>query len=283
MVRHRFVGLLPVLSVVITSALWLSARAQYRAFLCPPPAACPANGSPIGWSDYTPPSIQAAGMLNIPVAIFARPLYGLVQSDVRKWELFALLLGVVALWSYIGWRVDTGNTAPHPRTALRIFAVILGCIFSFLVLFEAITMFHAGFLYRFVAICWSLLMVRHFILLLRVPAAPQTERLYSGWHLPRITLGSISMCWAAFVVIGALALSPRDSFGRPNAALAHVFAVCGAVLLLATAYAVCVYLVAVWRKMATAPNRPCYVVWAGFDTFLVMVAVAVMIFVAVRG
>jgi len=35
--------------------------------------------------------------------------------------------------------------------------------------------------------------------------------------------------------------------------------------------------------MATAPNRPCYVVWAGFDTFLVMVAVAVMIFVAVRG
>src|SRR5207245_9217052 len=113
-----------------------------------------------------------------------------------------------------------------------------GCIFSFLVLFEAITMFHAGFLYRFVAICWSLLMVRHFILLLRVPAAPQTERLYSGWHLPRITLASISMCWAAFVVIGALALSPRDSFGRPNAALAHVFAVCDADLLFATAYGV---------------------------------------------
>ena len=282
MARHRFALLLPVLAVAVTSGLWLSARAQYRAYLCVPAGICPPN-SWIGWTDYTPPSIQAAGTLNIPVAIFAHPLYHLVQGTVTKWEQVALLLGVVVLWSYIGWRVDIRNAAPRPRTTLRIFAVILGCAFAVFVLIEAITMFHAGILYKLIAVSWSVLMFRHFILLLRTsPAIPETERTASRRCLPRMTLVSVAVSWAVFLVIGALALPPLDSAGTPNAALAHVFAVCGALLLFVTIYAVLVYLTTAWRKISTAPNRSSYVVWIGFETGLAVAAVAAVVYTVVR-
>jgi hypothetical protein len=219
MSRHRFSLLLPILFVVITSGLWLSARAQYRAYLCPPVSVCPANAW-TGWTDYTPPSIQAAGMLNIPVAIFAHPLYHLMQSTVRKRELVALLIGVMVLWSYIGWRIDTRSAAPRPNTTLRTFAVIVGCAFALIVLIEAITMFHAGILYRFIAICWSVLMFRHFVLLLWTsPAVP--ERTGIRRHLPHINLVSMAVSWAVFLIIGAVALPPLDSYGTPNTTLAQ--------------------------------------------------------------
>src|SRR5262249_21874444 len=64
----------------------------------------------------TPPSIQAAGMLNMPVAIFAHPLYHLMQGTVRKRELVTLLIGVIALWSYIGWRIDKRTATPRPNS-----------------------------------------------------------------------------------------------------------------------------------------------------------------------
>jgi hypothetical protein len=35
--------------------------------------------------------------------------------------------------------------------------------------------------------------------------------------------------------------------------------------------------------MATAPNQPSHVVWAGFDTFLAIALVAAMILVVVHG
>jgi hypothetical protein len=284
MFRYRFTVLLPALSAVFTSGLWLLARTDYRWFLCPPNGICPGKGWPLGWTDYTPPSIQVAGMLNVPVAFFAHPLYGLVHDPVSKWELVALLLGVVALWSYIGWRVDARNSAPRPKTALRVIAVILGCVFAFLVLVESITMFHVGLLYKVIAVFWSLLMFRHFMLLLRAsPAAPQAERLSTRWRMPRITLARIAVCWAAFLVVGALALSPHNSLGKPDAALAHVFAVCGALLLLTTAYAVLVYLMTAWRTMPAASNMPSYVVWVGFETFLAIVAVAAVVYAVVRG
>jgi hypothetical protein len=185
MARHHFSLLLPILFVLITSGLWLSARAQYRAYLCPPAGICPPNAW-TGWTDYTPPSIQAAGMLNIPVAIFAHPLYHLMQGTVKKRELVALLIGVMALWSYIGWRIDTRRATPRPNTTLRTFAVILGCAFALIVLIEAITMFHAGFLYNFIAIGWSVLMFRHFVLLLRTsPAVPEKNgqwRALASYH-----------------------------------------------------------------------------------------------------
>jgi hypothetical protein len=222
-------------------------------------------------------------MLNIPVSIFAHPLYHLVQGTVTKWEQVALLFGVVVLWSYIGWSVDVRNAAPRPRTTLRIFSAIVGCAFAVFVLIEAVTIFHAGILYRFIAVSWSVLMFRHFILFLRTsPAVPETERIAARRCLPRITLVSVVVSWAIFLVIGAVSLPPLDSAGTPNGALAHLFAVCGALLLFVTIYAVLLYLTTAWRKLSTAPNRSYYVVWVGFETGLAVAAAAAVVYTVMR-
>jgi len=222
-------------------------------------------------------------MLNVPVAIFAHPLYHLVQDTVRKSELVLLLIGVAVLWSYIGWHFDTRNPVPNPRTKRRILTAVVGCTFGVVVLIEAITTFHAGVLYRFIAICWSVLMLRHFILLLRTsPAVLGTDKMPTGWRLPRITLVRVALSWIVFLVIGALALPPIDSTGAPNAALNHGFAVCGAFLLLLTIYAVVAYFMTAWRKIGMVPNRSSYVVWVGFETGLALSAVAAVLYVVVR-
>jgi len=279
MTRYRFTLMMPILAVAVTSVLWLSARAQYRTFSCPPGGLCPPNAW-AGWTDYTPPSIQAAGMLNIPVAVFAQPLYRVVQGTVLKQELVALLIGVVVLWSYIGWRVDTCNAAPGPNSTLRIFALILGCAFAVVVLIEAMTMFHAGILYKFIAVSWSALMFRHFVLLIRIPqVVPEADRI---GRLPRINLASVAVLWAVFLVAAALLLPPLDSSGTPNASLAHVVAVCAGCLVLVAIYAVLVYLITAWRKAATAPNRASYVVWIGLETGLAVAGVAAMVYIAVH-
>jgi hypothetical protein len=220
-------------------------------------------------------------MLNIPVAIFAHPLYHLIQGSVRKRELVALMIGVMALWSYIGWRIDTRRATPRPNSTLRTFAVILGCAFALIVLIEAISMFHAGILYKSVAICWSVLMFRHFVLLLRT-SHDVPEKTDIGRHLPPITLVSVALSWAVFLIIGALALPPLDSSGAPNATAAHVVAVCGGCLLLLTAYAVVVYFMTLWRKAAFVPDKSSYVVWICFETGLAVAAVAAMVYLVVH-
>ena len=220
-------------------------------------------------------------MLNIPVAVFAHPLYRLVQGTVSKRELMVLLIGVVVLWSYIGWRVDTRNVAPGPNSTLRIFAVILGCAFAVVILIEAMTMFHAGILYKFIAVSWSALMFRHFVLLIRIPpAVTEAERI---GRLPHISVAGVAVLWAVFLVAAALLLPPLDSSGIPNASLAHVFAVCAGCLVLVAIYAVLVYLITAWRKATTAPNRASYVVWIGFETGLAVAGVAAMVYIAVHG
>jgi hypothetical protein len=95
--------LLPGVSVIITSGLWLWARAQYLTFVCPPDGICPPDGWPVSWTDYTPISLQLAGMLNVPAATFGYPLYHLLHDSTSKWELIALLFGIAVQWSYIGW------------------------------------------------------------------------------------------------------------------------------------------------------------------------------------
>jgi hypothetical protein len=273
--QHRFAIILPILSVVITSGLWLSARAQYLRSVGLPA---------VGWTDYVPPSLQAAALLNIPVAFFAQPLYRLVHDTVSKWELVALLLGAVVLWSYVGWRIDSGNSASHSKTALHMFAAVVGCLFAVVILIQTITMFHVGLLYKTIAVFWSLLMFRHFLLLLHTPPAmSKPESLPRRRWLPRISVNSMAGLWAVALILGGLALSPRDSSGAPNVTIAHVFAVCYALLLLATAYGVLVHLMIGWRRMSTAVDRRSYVVWLGCDTFLVVAGVAAVGYVAVRG
>jgi len=130
------------------------------------------NGEP-GWTDYTPLSLQVAGMLSIPVAVFAHPLWQWPHDPVSTSKLLVLLVGVVMLWSYIGWKLDSVHPGPHRRTALRIVAAILGYAFSILILIETLTMFHVMFFYKMIGAFWSLLMLRHFTLLLRTSAPGQ--------------------------------------------------------------------------------------------------------------
>jgi len=267
MVRHRFTVLLPTLSAIIASVLWISARTQYHVLLSPHAG--------------TPPSIQAVGMQNMPVAVFADPLDRLVQSDVRRWQLLAFLLGVVTLWSYIGWRVDTRNVAPRPTSLLRVALVILGCVLAFFVFVQGVRNLHVGLLYKFAAISWSFLMLRHFGLLLHTPpVVPETTNLSTKRRLPRLTIGIVALCWA--VVLVAVFIAPINPSGRPTPSVTKMFAVCCGVLAVATVYAVLAYLVKAWRKIPPSRDKVAYVVWVGFETYLAVSAVASMAYVSMH-
>lgn len=173
MPRPRLVVLLPGVSVIVTSALWMFARTQYLRIICPPAGACPPpNGWVIGWTDYTPFSLLVAGMLNIPVAIFGASLYHLLHERTANSELIALLIGVVVLWSYIGWILDTRNAAPRPKSLLRSIAGAVGLLFGVFLLVATMPMFHVGLIYKAVTLVWVFLICRHFLLFLRnSPAA----------------------------------------------------------------------------------------------------------------
>jgi hypothetical protein len=165
--------LLPGVSVIIVSALWLWARAQYLSIVCPPHGVCQPNGW-VGWTDYTPAPLLVAGMLNVPAATFGYPLYHLLHDGTSKWELTALLVGVAAQWSYIGWVVDTRNSAPSSKTLLRRIAGTAGFLFGVALLLATIPMYHVGFLYKAVGLVWSVLICRHFLNFFRnSPATPR--------------------------------------------------------------------------------------------------------------
>jgi hypothetical protein len=171
MARRRLVVLLPGLSVIITSGLWFWARAQYLGVICPPTGICRDHGW-IGWTDYTPIPILVAGMLNAPVAIFCQPLYRLLGEDTKKWELIALLVGVAAQWSYIGWVVDTRRSARSSETLPHRIAGTAGCLFGVWLLIATISMYHIGLFYKAVVVLWSLLIWRHFLNFFRNSPAP---------------------------------------------------------------------------------------------------------------
>ena len=166
MARRRFAVLLPAVAVILTCALWLWARAQYLRVICPPDGVCRANGW-VGWTDYTPVPVQAAGILNVPVATFAYPLYRLLGESTAKWELIALLLGVAAQWTYIGWIVDTRNSVPFSTTLLRRTAGTVGLLFGVAVLLATIPMYHVGLAYKAAGVAWSILICRHFLTFFR--------------------------------------------------------------------------------------------------------------------
>jgi hypothetical protein len=179
MARRRFAVLLPGLAVILTCGLWLSARAQYLRVVCRPDGVCQANGW-VGWTDYTPASVQVAGILNLPVATFAYPLYRLSSEYTAKWELIALLIGVAVQWTYIGWIADARNSVPFSTTLLRRTVGTVGILFGVAVLLATIPMYHVGLLYKaagavwsfFTGAVWSFFICRHFLTFFR--KAPAT-------------------------------------------------------------------------------------------------------------
>jgi hypothetical protein len=169
MPRPRLAVLLPGVSVIVTSTLWVLARTQYLRFVCPPDGAC---SGWVGWTDYTPFSLLVAGMLNIPVAIFGAPLYHLLQERTAHSELIGLLIGVAVLWSYIGWILDTRDAAPRPKSPLRSIVGAVGLLFGVFLLVATMPMFHVGLIYKAVTLVWVFMICRHFLLFFRnSPAA----------------------------------------------------------------------------------------------------------------
>ena len=161
--RIRFVWLLPLAQASLATLLWFWAREQYFAF-----AGRPEQGWWLpAFTDYTPPAIQVAGMLNVPVATFAYPLYPLVHLTTSTRELLCWLLGVAILWAYIGWVVDCrGEPLPLPR-AVRVPFAILGILFGCFLLLVTLPMFHVGIFYKAAAIVWTIAIWQHFWRLLR--------------------------------------------------------------------------------------------------------------------
>lgn len=271
---YRYRIMLPVIAAVTTFGLWSSGRSQYLRLVCPPSESCP-DGWSLGWTDYTPAAIQAAGMLNIPIAFFAHPLYRLVQGHVRNLELMTLLLGAVATWGYIGWRLDRRNSASRAGATSRVIAV-LGCIFALLTLLQTITVFHVGVLYKIVAVGWSLLMFRHFARILEARLIYRENKNDNNRRLlPQHLFEILAITWALFLVLAGVLMSPRYELAVPDPALAHVFAACGGVLLLVTGSAMVVQFVTEWRNSSMG-RRPAVLDLCLFLTGLLSVSFAIL-------
>ena len=148
---NRFALLLPVCAILVTSALWLTARSQY-------PSWC---------LDCVPIPLQLAGMLNGPVAFLAYPFYPLVQGDASAGHLAILLAAIALQWAYISYAIDKRHTGARQRTIWRWIVGLLGVLFAFGPIAVAIRMYHVGLPYKLVALAWSLLMGYHFFGFLR--------------------------------------------------------------------------------------------------------------------
>ena len=106
-------------------------------------------------------------MLNVPVATLAYPPYHLLDEDTKAIELIALLVGVVAQWSYFGWVLDRHGEIPSSSELLRRIAGIVGGLFGVSVLVATIPMHHVGLLYKLAGVVWFLLIIGHCLTLFR--------------------------------------------------------------------------------------------------------------------
>lgn len=127
MTRPRMALVLPLCVGAITIALFVWARMQYIAFIHPP------TGEWTFWTDYTPFPLQLAGMLNVPVALFAQPLYRLVHEGTSRSLLILLLCAVVIQWTYIGLVIDSRRKGESPRSLRRAIVGTVGVAFGFIV------------------------------------------------------------------------------------------------------------------------------------------------------
>jgi hypothetical protein len=136
--------------MILTAGLWHRAHAEFSH-----------SGLDV------PIALQLAGMLNGPIAVLAFPYYSLSHGDVGTWHLAILLLAVVLQWAYIGDLVDSHHMAPAvPSARAYTVVAVLGVLFGFGPLVAAFST-NVGLVYKAVALAWSLLMVYHFVGVLR--------------------------------------------------------------------------------------------------------------------
>jgi hypothetical protein len=156
----KFLFLFPIVAVVLTIGLWIEGRGEYERSIW----LRGEGGSEelhFFWTDHTAFPIQVAGMLSIPVATFATPLYPLAQGAASEARLLVLLLAVAVLWAYIGWRFDNWKQRPSVKSPYRqIIGTVLG-LFSIIVLVNTVEMFHVGLVYKAIGIVWAVVILRH--------------------------------------------------------------------------------------------------------------------------
>ncbi|MGE0405608.1 MAG: hypothetical protein AB7O65_04845, partial [Candidatus Korobacteraceae bacterium] len=156
--------LLPLIFGFVTVVLWFWARLQYVSQFQPT-----RSGSDVGWValpfHYTPVPLDIVGLLNVPVATFAHPLYGLVHDDKPAWKLLALLSAVVLQWAYVGLALE-GRLVIHDAHSRRTLSV-LGIMFGLFILAVMLMMYHVSIFYRFSVVVWSLCAVFHFAKMFR--------------------------------------------------------------------------------------------------------------------
>lgn len=144
--RIRFVVLLPLCAMFVTSGLWLGARPEFS-------SSC---------LDCVPIPLQFVGILNGPVAILAYPFYPLAHGHTSAWHLAVILVAIALQWAYIGRIIDSRRRVPLLGTFWRLTCGVLGILLAFGPLAVAMRMYHVGLVYKVVALVWSALMVYHF-------------------------------------------------------------------------------------------------------------------------
>jgi len=135
--------------VAFAIGLWIEGRGEYR------------REYDKYWTDHTVFPIQVAGMLSMPVAAFAAPLYPLAQGGVSRAGLLGWLLAVAVLWAYIGWRFDNRGRAPFVKSPYRQIIGAVLTLFGIVLLLSTVQMFHVGLVYKAVGLVWVVAILRH--------------------------------------------------------------------------------------------------------------------------
>jgi hypothetical protein len=161
--RMRYVLWLPVTAALVTFGLWFWARTIYLALVCPPGGICSPIGWEVGWSDYAPVPLQLAGALNAPVAIFAYPLYYLVQNESMPWNVLLFLAAAALQWAYVGRVLDCGCAFLKRSPVIRVPIGALGILFGLFVLVFSIPLHHVSLFYKVAAVIWAALICKHFL------------------------------------------------------------------------------------------------------------------------
>lgn len=148
--KYQAVWILPTIIGLTTTFLWLWSVTQHRAQM-----------RSAFWTDETPIPLELAGGLNAPIATFASPMYGLLYSYTSNTKLLELLLGVILLWSYVGWVWDQRERRKTITVRSRVVA-ILGILFGIFIICMSVPMYHVGIFYKVAACLWALSICRHF-------------------------------------------------------------------------------------------------------------------------
>lgn len=176
--RSQLVWILPTIIGLTTLILWFLSVAQHRTQMHSLVHAGSVQVSQREafeiWTDYTPIPLEAAGGLNVPIATFASPMYGLLYSYTSNLKRVVLFLGVILLWGYVGWVWDRRRACRDVPVKSRVIAT-LGVLFGIFIVCISLPMYNVGIIYKAAAVLWAFPICRHFSRYWKGPDPIRTE------------------------------------------------------------------------------------------------------------